>query len=72
MMNLMVIAKKGNRKVVGVGIVRDGCRHEPARQEYKNVRAAHWVREGEWALPDGESFATKRLSTQSAGLVIAR
>jgi len=58
----LLIAKKGNRKIVGVGIVRGGYRHDPTRQEYKNVRDVDWLPEGEWALPNGENFATKTLT----------
>jgi 5-methylcytosine-specific restriction protein B len=61
----LVIAKKGNRKIVGVGIVRGSYRHDPTRQEYKNVRDVDWIQEGDWSLPDGESFATKTLTNIS-------
>ncbi|WP_257309753.1 AAA family ATPase [Geothrix fuzhouensis] len=58
----LVIAKKGNRKILGVGIVRSGYRHDPTRPEYPNVRDVDWIHEGDWTLPDGESFATKALT----------
>ena len=58
----LVIAKKGNRRIVGIGIVNGPYRHDPSRVEYPNVRDVEWTREGEWLLPDGESFATKTLT----------
>lgn len=58
----LLIAKKGNKKIVGLGIVRGGYRHDPTRPKYKNVRDVDWLHEGAWTLPDGESFATKTLT----------
>lgn len=58
----LVIAKKGNRIIVGVGVVSGPYRHDPNRTEYTNVRDVEWTHEGEWLLPDGESFATKALT----------
>ena len=58
----LVIAKKGNRMIVGVGTVSGPYRHDPSRPEYPNVRDVEWSHEGEWLLPDGVSFATKALT----------
>jgi 5-methylcytosine-specific restriction protein B len=58
----LVIAKKGNRMIVGVGVVSGPYRHDSTRTEYPNVRDIEWTHEGEWPLPDGESFATKTLT----------
>ena len=58
----LVIAKKGNRMIVGVGVVSGPYRHDPSRTEYPNVRDVDWTHKGEWLLPDGVSFATKALT----------
>jgi 5-methylcytosine-specific restriction protein B len=69
----LVIAKKGNRRIVGVGIVRSGYRHDSSRQEFPNVRDVDWINEGDWVLPEGENFATKALTnvTRSKDFVAA-
>jgi len=61
----LVIAKKGNRKFIGVGIVRGGYRYDASRPEYPNVRDIDWTHEGEWLVPDGESFTMKTLTNIS-------
>ncbi len=58
----LLIAKKGNRKIVGVGIVRGIYRHDPQRTEYQNIRDVEWTHIGEWLLPDGMRFALKTLT----------
>jgi 5-methylcytosine-specific restriction enzyme B len=58
----LLIAKKGNRKIVGVGIVRGTYRHDPQRTEYQNIRDVEWTHIGEWLLPDGMRFALKTLT----------
>ena len=67
----LVIAKKGTRTIKGVGVVSGPYRHDPTRTEYPNVRDVEWTYEGEWLLPNGESFATKALTniTRSRDLV---
>lgn len=58
----LIIAKKGTRKIVGVGVVSGPYRHDGSRMEYPNVRDVEWTHEGEWLLPDGERFANKTLT----------
>ena len=58
----IIIAKKGNRKIVGVGIVRGTYRHDSQRSEYQNIRDIEWTHIGEWLLPDGMRFALKTLT----------
>ena len=58
----LVVAKKGNRMIVGVGVVSGPYRYNTNRKEYPNVRDVDWTHEGEWLLPDGDSFATKALT----------
>lgn len=57
-----VIAKKGNHKIVGFGIVSGPYHHDPSRPKYHNIREVEWINEGEWLLPEGVRFATKTLT----------
>ncbi|OGR29421.1 MAG: hypothetical protein A2X83_06270 [Desulfuromonadales bacterium GWD2_54_10] len=67
----IVFAKNGKCKIVGIGVVIGGYRHDPNRIEYRNVRDVKWIREGEWLLPDGVKFANKTLTniTRNRSLV---
>lgn len=58
----LILAKRGNRKILGLGTVQGPYQHDPSRAEYPNIRRVDWTHPGEWLLPDGESFATKALT----------
>jgi 5-methylcytosine-specific restriction protein B len=58
----LVLVKRGNKKIIGAGRVSGEYRYDPTRQEYKHVRDMKWTHQGEWAVPDDGTLATKTLT----------
>lgn len=58
----ILVAKKGNRKIVGVGVVQGDYGFDNDRPSYRHVRDVEWLLAGEWVLPDGDKFANKTLT----------
>ena len=58
----LILIKRGNRKILGAGIIRGNYRFDPTRKEYRHVRDVEWTHQGEWLVPEDGSFATKTLT----------
>ena len=53
-----IVAKDGRTKVVGVGRIKSGYIHEPARAEYQHLRKVDWLRRGSWSIEDNLPLKT--------------
>lgn len=58
----LIVAKRGNQRAIGLGVVRGPYRYDASREEYKHIRDVSWIRQGDWPLPEGSQFATKTLT----------
>ncbi len=61
----LLIAKRGRRRIIGVGVVTGEYTHQPKRPEYHHVRAVDWRHVGDWSTGD-EYLITKTLTDVSA------
>jgi len=61
----LLIAKRGRRQIVGVGVVTGDFEFQGERPEYKQVRRVDWRRVGEWSTGD-EHLITKTLTNITA------
>lgn len=59
----VVIAKQGQSRLLGYGIVESDYRYEESRQRYKHVRDVRWAEKGEWELPDDHKLLPNKTLT---------
>ncbi|WP_319408745.1 winged helix-turn-helix domain-containing protein [uncultured Desulfosarcina sp.] len=57
-----ILAKKGRRTIIGVGIVMSGYEYRPTRTDYHHVRQVKWEKKGIWNLPQGMNLTMKALT----------
>ncbi len=58
----VILAKKGRRTLVGMGIVAGDYDYQVERLGYKHVRKVRWEQKGNWSLPEGLNLTTKTLT----------
>ena len=56
-----VIAKRGRKQVIGLGMVESDYRYEPTRKEYHHVRTVRWVRTLTLDYPGGTQLPLQTL-----------
>jgi hypothetical protein len=57
----VIFAKKGQKKVIGYGIVESDYFFDTNRKKYQHVRKIHWETKGEWDVGD-DKIALKTLT----------
>ena len=57
----LVFARRGQRQIVGFGLVTSAYRHEPDRRGFTHVRSIEWKKRGEWE-PRERPLVTKTLT----------
>lgn len=57
-----ILAKKGRRTIIGMGVVEGGYEYRPDRTDYHHVRRVHWEKKGLWELPQGLNLTMKTLT----------
>ncbi|MFH0730205.1 MAG: winged helix-turn-helix domain-containing protein [Pseudomonadota bacterium] len=57
-----ILAKKGRRVIIGVGVVDGGYEYRPDRMDYHHVRRVRWEKNGVWDLPHGLNLTVKTLT----------
>jgi MoxR-like ATPase len=57
----VIFAKKGQKKVIGYGIVESDYFFDTNRKKYQHVRKVHWETKGEWDVGD-DKIALKTLT----------
>jgi Cdc6-like AAA superfamily ATPase len=48
----IVVAKKGQSKYVGYGIVESGYNYQGERPNYRHIRRVNWLKRGDWSSGD--------------------
>ncbi|MCK4825282.1 hypothetical protein KA005_56565, partial [bacterium] len=57
-----ILAKKGRRTIIGMGVVEGVYEYRPDRTDYHHVRRVHWKKKGIWELPQGLNLTMKTLT----------
>ena len=57
----LVFARRGQRQIVGFGLVTSAYQHEPDRRVFTHVRSIEWKKRGEWE-PRERPLVTKTLT----------
>lgn len=57
-----VIAKKGNKEIIGVGTVTSDYIYDDDKISYKHVRKVEWNKIGNWTLEGNDKFHQKTLT----------
>ena len=58
----IILAKKGRREIVGMGVVTGEYEYYPEREKYKHVHKTDWREKGPWQLPEGFNLNVKTLT----------
>jgi len=58
----IVIAKQGQSKIIGYGVVESGYIFDDTRDAFKHIRKIHWLHKGEWLLPKDTRVPNKTLT----------
>ncbi len=61
----IIFSKKGNKQIVGYGVVEGEYSFDSSRESFKHTRKVRWVKKGNWSLPEGQQVATKTLTNIS-------
>ena len=58
----LIYAKRGQREIIGRGVVQSDYQFDPNRSEYKHIRKVRWDRTGSWQLPADQRLPVKTLT----------
>ena len=59
-----VFVKRGIGQLVGYGEVVSDYFYDSRRDEYRHLRKTHWIKHGEWNIPDGEKGLPQKTLTE--------
>jgi hypothetical protein len=68
----IIFSKKGNKQIVGYGIVEGEYSFDPSRESFKHTRKVKWVKNGNWNMPEGQTFTIKTLTDISGYSVFVK
>ena len=57
-----ILAKKGRRTIIGIGVIDSEYEYHPERTDYHHVRRVKWEKKGLWNLPQGLNLTMKTLT----------
>jgi len=58
----LIVAKRGRREILGIGVVEGDYEHRPERKEFHHVRRVRWTQRGQFQMPEGQIFSVKTLT----------
>lgn len=58
----VVIVKKGNQEILGLGIVTSDYIYDDTKENYKSLRKVKWAKVGYWTLDGEDKFSQKTLT----------
>jgi 5-methylcytosine-specific restriction enzyme B len=58
----ILLAKRGRRTIIGMGVVEGEYEYRPERSDYHHVRKVRWEKQGIWELPQGLNLTVKTLT----------